>query len=385
MPIYSPYYSTPYIILIIIFIINGFLESKKNKSRIIIIDIIIFILFFGFRGYIGADWENYYHFFENITSIKIYETNFEPGYYIYNYIINIFSDEYVLFTIISSTINITFLTIFFNRCKIPISWGIAIYICMMIIYETNLMRNAKSYILFLYSLQYIIKKQFNKYFVINLIGILFHKSSIIFIPLYFILNNNYSRKKLIIIYSIGCIFYLCRIPLFLNTIIAIADTLGGSYKTLVDFYTSVDFYMRPANITLGFIMRTLLFSLTLCYYEKLTKNFPYGKIAINSLLIYNITFLYFWELFEISVRIGGMFLFSYCILIPYLYESISIKSNKIIYSAIIWMYMTFFLYKTTSSIMFDYDNIISGSKSYEERLQIQNSVQKDIYFDAIKE
>lgn len=49
------------------------------------------------------------------------------------------------------------------------------------------------------------------------------------------------------------------------------------------------------------------------------------------------------------------------------------------------MYMTFFLYKTTSSIMFDYDNIISGSKSYEERLQIQNSVQKDIYFDAIKE
>ena len=197
-------YSIPYIILFSLFfllhIISQYSKSEKEEAIIRYSAMLLYLLFFGFRGYIGADWNNYYPFYKMLPSLfsggyGTHDFLFEPGFLLFSTICKTISSNYHFFIFVNSLVNILLLNIFIKRYLPTRKYvlGIMIFILMGgFNNEIDLLRSSKSVLLFMISIKYIEEKKLSKFLLINLIGLSFHSMSIIFFPLYFFLNRTFS-------------------------------------------------------------------------------------------------------------------------------------------------------------------------------------------------
>ena len=76
--------------------------------------------------------------------------------------------------------------------------------------EFNLYRNTKSFSLFLLSLPYLQNRKLLPYLLLNMTGCLFHISSMIYLPLYFVLYRKMSKEIIL-----DKLFY-CQYSYFMN-------------------------------------------------------------------------------------------------------------------------------------------------------------------------
>ena len=202
-------YSTPYIILNIVLLILSVLSFilKKNFSHKILafLSMIVFVVFFSFRGYVQTDTLNYFELFVSLPNILDgvpYNPSYDTGFVLYMSLIKSLGFNYNHFIAISSFIDLILLTILFRRYFSYKYYALYLYLFLIftgIEYEFNLMRNIKAVLLFFLSIKYIDSRQFGKFLILNLIAISFHWSSIIFFPLYFILHKEFSLRSLCIL------------------------------------------------------------------------------------------------------------------------------------------------------------------------------------------
>ena len=79
----------------------------------------------------------------------------------------------------------------------------------------------------------------------------------------------------------------------------------------------------------------------------------------------------------ISLRMSGLFTFAYWIIWYDFLKCFSIKNNRKLYIAFVTLYCIMKMIGSTNMITSEYDNILFGSKSYEERLYIHNRYSKN--------
>lgn len=198
-------YSIPYIVFImflLFFSIDGNVLVKKNdfykslNCLVCFFFLLLSIVFIGCRGFVEADWYYYLPYFERTPSLfdgqeKIdyfFETNaWEIGYALFNILCKTFFKDYLVYQFVCFIIDFIILHFFFKEyCGKYYFLGWTLFwIFQGFVFEIIIIRNTKSIMLFLISVKYAQNKKILKYMLLNIFGILFHSSAIIYLPLYF--------------------------------------------------------------------------------------------------------------------------------------------------------------------------------------------------------
>ncbi len=378
-------YSIPYVILLLIYgLLADYYRRADDEIRhkVNIACIVIFIFFFGFRGFVGQDWSNYYPAFERLSSANLGdffhsfdETTFEPGFVLLMLISKTIFDNYHFMIFIVVIINtwLLFRFIFRNISNVPLA--LVIFLCMGgLILELNLLRNSISILIFLNTLDYIRDRKPLPFFLLNLLGMTFHVTSLFYLPLYFFFHKRCPKWLFLTSLIVGNLVFLLGIKFVTPIMIAIANQLGEVYVQLVEDYTEGKYGDVQLTLSIGYIERVLTGALIFCYYDKLIALRKENTIFINSFLLYYILFFLFAEFAVIGGRLANLFTYCYWVLWIDLFHCFCKLNNKRLYATYLVIYCFLKIIGTARDETFYYDNLLLGSKSYEERIYIYTRV-----------
>lgn len=382
-PLNSYSYCIPYLLLFIVLIILYYGSKSKSlnavipKNKFILATLFVFILFWGFRGYICTDWVNYYEFFHDNPPItdwiawKHYtDENFiDIGYIIYTGIFKVFCSNFLVFQSVSY---ILVLLIIHQCIKLYTSDYILSYILMIVFFTVqsiNLMRNVIAIALFLYSIRYIYDKKIWHYIALNLIGVLFHKTALIFLPLYFVLGHRFSIKTLIFIFMCSYLVMICQFSIISEYASSVIGDTSGRINYVLQYLKN----SNPKLFSIGNIERLITTIILIYNYEKIWTNYRYGGYFANMMVLCLLTYLVFFEVNVIVVRISQLFSFAYVIFYTNIIDLYKKRKNVNLYRAVIFAYVGLWSVSTFGQLMYRYDNVIIGlHQSYEERMKIYN-------------
>lgn len=374
-------YSIPYVILVLIY---GLLADyyrrtdEAGKSRVNMVCIAIFLFFFGFRGFVSHDWVIYYPAFEHVYSTNLNElfnsfdeTVFEPGFVLLMFCCKIVFDSYhfMVFVVVLINAFLLFRFIFKNLSNPPLA--LIVFLCMGgLLMELNLLRNSISILIFLNTLDYIRERKPFPFFLWNLLGMTFHLSSILYLPLYFFLNKRCPRWLFLSLLIGSNLVFLSGIKFVTPILMAVASNLGDAYVELVEAYTEGKYGDIQRTLSIGYIERVLSGVLIYCYYNKLIEMRKDNIMYINAFLMFYTIFFIFAEFAVVGGRLANLFTFCYWVLWIDLLKCISLPNNKRLFVGYLIIYCLLKIVSSTDEELFYYDNLLTGSKSYEERLYI---------------
>lgn len=368
-------YSIPYIF---VFILLCFLFEREIRGSFYAKHVAFFILllFLGLRGFVGSDFASYYLFFKELPTLwdfKRIETSFkfEPGFVLYSSIIKSIFPNYFFWVFINTFIDLYIFNWLFKRfsSSVVLSWIIFISIIGLSI-EFNLFRNVKSILLFLVSIPYLKERKPIPYLLLNLLGCLFHQSSFIYLPLYFILT-----KKLPISLLWGS-FILVNVMMF--THFSFTNIIINQITPLLGFGTGIEKFIRYIStgenygLSIGYIERTITFIVFTLSLNKLRTQNDYNNIFYNCFFFYYILFYLFIDIKVFTERFPILFAFSYWILYPNFLSIFTKKGNIIIITTSILLLCFLKLISSNTTIMSMYDNLLWGIYSFSERMKIFN-------------
>lgn len=283
---------------------------------------LIFVFFFGFRGFICDDWISYYPAFEKCSyeyvNFNIFEFDikwgFEPGFTLLMCMCKSIVDEYQFFVFTCTLINTALLFKFLYNYIDNVPFGVILFISFGgFVMSTNLMRNSIAILIFVNSLTYIVKRKIVPYFLLCVFALSFHISAIIYFPLYFFFHKKCNKWLYLILFLVGNIVFLFQIPVFLKVMSLILMDSEGRLQMMVESYTSGN--MAEAKVlSIGYIERLFTGILIFCYYNKLICIRDENKMFINAFICYILLSLLLSEFGEISLRMSYLFIFAYWIL-----------------------------------------------------------------------
>lgn len=375
-------YSSPYILLIFFFLSIAALQlgvpiEEKSRRYINYSILIAYLLFFGFRGFIATDWINYFTYFKNLPTdftLALNISPYEPGFVVYSVLIKKIFSSYEAFQFINTLTNVLLLNLFLKR-YLPTkhhALALAVFVAFNgFILEINLLRNFKAILIFLLSLQYIENRKPIKYFICILIAILFHWTSILYIPLYFFLHRKIDIRLFLTVFILGTFIYSIQFEYIKPVIEFIASLLPENSSVKIQYYLEQKMYSGTNGLTFGYFERALLFFLILFHYKKITAN-KSNILFVNSFIIFITLYLYFYEVRIVQERIGSIFVYSYWIIIPVVIYEIE-KNFKLLLVFFIALLLITKIHLATNYIFYDYDSFLFGkSKTYQERLNTFN-------------
>jgi hypothetical protein len=363
--------------VVAIFVFCAIAEYSKrvDKARIMLICLLVFVVFFGFRGFIGWDWAAYYPIFQKLEPLwgKV-ANNFdifsEPGYVLYATIIKSIIPDYQSFILISVIIDAIVLHHVFKRYSPNYALSFAVFMAVSLVMEVDTLRNAKSLMVCLLSLQYILQRKPIKFAVLILIAISFHTSAILFIPLYFFAHKKTSIYVFVTLFITGNIVFLFQIPLIKPLLARIGQAFASNpIGLMINTYLDIPLLSAARGISMGYLERTLTALLVMCFYDKLNSA---NKLFVNLFIVYIAVSLFMSEMLVVFTRVGALFVISYWIIWPMLAECFSIRNNRRLYLSAMTTCLSMYVTVRSISVLYKYDNFLTGARSYNERIVIFN-------------
>lgn len=226
----------------IVSIIFSYMACKNNNKKSESFRILSFLsavpltVISGLRYNVGADYKGYTNFFYYMLynpNSKIIG-NFEIGFKLMTKLIqSVTSNPIWLFITISIIISFFVFKAIYNESPNP-PLSIFLYVSMQFyFYSMNGMRQFIAMSIFMFSIKYIKNRKIIPFLLLNLIGVTFHSSSILFIPLYFLYNIKLTPKVSVLLLFICTIFanyiYKYLLMIVLNT--KYATYIGSKYDT----------------------------------------------------------------------------------------------------------------------------------------------------------
>jgi hypothetical protein len=131
------------------------------------------------------------------------------------------------------------------------------------------------------------------------------------------------------------------------------------------------------RISVGYLERLFTGLLVFFYMDKLYERRKENILFVNAILLYYMMFFLFSEFDEISLRMSYLFIFSYWVLWPELISCFSVENNRRLFSIFLYVYCIMKIIGSTNFVTAQYDNLLFGIDSYQERLYIHNRNNKD--------
>lgn len=380
-------YSLPYIFVLCLFGICAYtFEHSNNKEERLCItsfSILVFFIFFAFRGYVYTDWTSYAYMLDNISwndlfdfSINNKKTGFyEIGFTLLCLLCKSISSEYAFLIIVITTIDTVLFIRFLKQWNIN---NISFVFFLFITFEGinimfNLIRNQISIFIFLNALIYIEKRKPIPYFLLCTLATSFHLSSIVFFPLYFFLHKKTNKWTFLCLSIAFFALYLCKISIVKNLIGLAGEGIIGSKASLyTDVLTNAREFSKSGTIEKLFMTLLIFF-----YYDELTKENKGRYIFINCLLIYFFFYHVFAEFYDLSARLAILFVFPYWIIWIDFTKMLYLENNKKVITSILFLYCFYITLNGYNEPIQEYDNLLFGGKTQQERLIILNRTFKE--------
>lgn len=354
-------------------------EDADKKRYVTIIAVLIFYVFFAFRGYLYSDWVGYVETFKNAEWSDIFSiTNkhqkgvvHEPGFTLLCLLCRTIINNYAFLVIVITTIDMLLLLRFLHRFDVK---NVAFVFMLMIPFDGlglmfNLLRNQLAFFIFLNALEYIETRKPLPYFLLCLLALCFHLSAIVFIPLYVFSRLKINRWIFLGVFISLFVFYLSKISIFS----AITSMFGveGSLAEKISIYTENFSASRELSPT-GTLEKFSLVALVFFFYDDIIKRNKYRRIVLSCLLLYFVMYYFLAEFRMLSMRLCFLFVFSYWIIWIDVIKIFFYENNRRIAAGLLYMYCVYMLLFNINSPVQEYDNLLFGAKSQEERLYIFN-------------
>lgn len=390
MAIYNNTYAIPYFIVMMI-LFFACIPITNNHNNIgykywqreqNFICALLFLLFFGFRGFIATDSLAYYKYYKELPTFfsdslgdffkRSDFARWEKGFIFSSIFLKTLSPNYVFFQFINFFVEFIILWIVFNRylSKNSVLMGFLFYYLFGVSISINLLRNSKAILLFVLSLDCIYQKNFKRFAFFNILGFLFHASAIFYFPFYFILNRKWNRKFILILFIVGCIIFLFQIKWISLILVQLVNVaIPGRIGTMLIGYVKNDVFSSAYGFSIGYLERILTFILVYHNTSKLIEKSPRNLIFINSLYVYCFIYLYFSEMFILVQRFPQLFIYSYWFIWAQLLELMGKhKLEKSVLLFCLFIYGSMKIFYGYNNFAFKYDSMLLTSHlSAEER------------------
>ncbi len=379
-------YTIPYLILLLFFFLLALYYEQTEevgiRNKIIYSCFAVMIIFFGFRGFIFDDWQIYYSLFQkcsfenvwyNVYTYKNSQWTCEPGFTLLMATCKSIFDNYYFFNLVCTIITTILIFNFFKQQQFNnLPFAIILYLCFGgIIMSTNLMRNTIAIMIFLNAIKYIEERKPIPFYMLCFLATTFHLSALMYLPTYFFLHRRINKWIFVGIFIIGNLIFLTQTSIFLKVMSLFIGTDSGRLTDMLKAYTSGTMDVA-SGISIGYLERLLSSFLIFCYYDKLMEVRKNNAVFINSFILYFVLTFYFSEFKEASLRMSYLFIFAYWILWRDLIECYSIENNRRLFVGFLVTYCMLKMIGHTDVVTCQYDNVLFGAKSYEERLYIHN-------------
>tara|TARA_E500000178_G_C17034283_1_gene762408 strand:+ start:3286 stop:4323 length:1038 start_codon:yes stop_codon:yes gene_type:complete len=308
-----------------------FINSKKLSNIILLYLSIITLIFFSLRDVVGGDWYQYIDMINQTENLLPLQS--DPGFNLILFLFNKFQLDYYTFNFVISAFflfgNYFFLKQFHNKFTIWVFYTPYFYFIVSIGY----LRQAIAISLILLSLYLIHKLKFKLSFIVFLLSSLFHSTSIVLLPIYFLNYIKNNKLNSVSIYLILSLIFFSSIYITIN------------YSSI--YFRIISYILIPEVTSSGSIYRIpiiLIPSLLILYI------FDFNKISKN-LIIYKYYSVYAIILlptyFLSSTLIDRLYLYFYPLLaffINHFINSLIESRNKIIIKIIFFIISLILLY-----------------------------------------
>ena len=370
-------YSIPYVLLVVFL---GFLaillyqrkDDKELCHKITILGILVYFLFFAFRGFINTDWMTYYVEFDKCSWDLLFNYELgksrEPGFLLFELLCKSLFDNFHFFVFMGMVVNTALLIPFFKRYTDNVLLALTIFLVFEgFVINANLMRNSISIFIFLNAIQYLQRREALRYFGMCLLAVTFHFSAFVYFPMYFFLHRSLNKWVYLAIFLTCIAVFVLHVPIFLGLVKRTG--IGGAFiEDKIEVYTEIG---SARGFGMGFIERLITGGLVFCYFQKLKDIRPENNIFVNSLVAFFLAIFLFSEFAEISKRIYILFIYAYWIIWNDLIKCFYYERNRYLFCTFVGLYCLLKTVTTLNEPIHQYDNLLMGGiKSYQERKYI---------------
>jgi len=235
----------------------------------------------------GSDWRSYELFYYEVDFGKYSYYSVEPLFYLLISVINKLITDYFVFVIIAKLIIFFLIYKFFKKFSPNIFISYFFYIPWfgLYLFIDNPLRFMMALGFVTISYKYILESKFWVFFLLVVIGALFHYTVLFFIPFYFIrkMKIRVPRIILIIIFTIWTFSFSAQDLFSLlgsqkNYIQFVFDEYGGYINMLKGF--------EGGTFSIGLILNLFLFIIVVWNKEKIEKKIKNGQIFYTFTIIY---------------------------------------------------------------------------------------------------
>ncbi|WP_294588373.1 EpsG family protein [uncultured Bacteroides sp.] len=193
---------------------NSKFKQSNNSVNIFFFFAICWLIFHdGFRWGIGTDWDNYRTFFEMCLAVDI--DVYDWGYVAFNQLIREITDNYTVFLVLFAVAQYGLFFYVIRKYSINPILTVFLFYCMMLP-SLGMNRQFIAMAICLFSVRFILKRQFLFFIISIFFAALFHKSALLFIISYFLVHC-FSERMYFILLLISIVVSISgiidRIPL----------------------------------------------------------------------------------------------------------------------------------------------------------------------------
>ncbi len=361
------FYSLPYLLLVSSFFILTVLEYKTKeevvRNRIRGFCAIIFIFFFGLRGYIGSDWINYERWFNEITAQHWLLRNVEPGFSFLGLFCKFIGFEYSWFQFFIVSLQVFLFDKFMSRYSKNISLSYVFLVALFPIAIIDLLRNFLAILIVMNGIPYLLNGSRVRFYLFVVAGMLFHLSTIVFFILPLFQRKHFGKNMLLLFFLIGLIVYFFRIDFYSGILNFIGQTLGGGIQSLTDQATSgaeVEY-----GINIGIIEKIIMFCTIMVFY----KNFKdISPLILNCCIIYLMIYFYFSTSQSFINRFSNLFLWGYILVYIHLFSMIARYRSSLMYYCYIVGFIFARVFLSYNDLIYKYSNRLFSEDNLMERI-----------------
>lgn len=329
---------------------NSITISKINKKLpnyfYIIPSFIILFILSTFRGDFTTDYKNYtelFNLYNRYSFSELLTSGFqnEIGFIYLNKIIGLFTDDVIYFFAIMSFVILFGFFHHFKKYSVNLWLSVLMFATVGSYYASfNITRHIFAVAIVFIGSKYLYERKFFKWVLVVLLAALFHKTAIIMIPFYFILNFRIKFKNWVII-VIGSAIVI----LFFDNIVDFAQ------QYFYEQYTDDSYGMWGQAVT-NIVLPVAFLIFSLFNINKLDPKNNMHRIWFNAGIFYA-----FFNILALQVqmveRLGRFFAPYSLLLIPFFFSKMKNKNLRFIYTMGLIVMLILYNYIILSDSVFD--------------------------------
>lgn len=309
-------------------------DYRKYNYLCIFIILVSLICVSGFRYYSGTDFGTYRQLYAGTPNFILKEES-EWGFFLINKILySISTNSQIMFFTYALITNI--LMVYGSmKCSTKFELSIYLYITTFCYYSTfNGMRQWVASAILFAGFQYMLKRDLKKYLIYVFIAYTFHNSSLVMIPMYFIVNRKFMSKWTLIIIG-AFVFSYVFYNGFLETLFNMLQ--GTKYE---HYQAGMEAWQEGAGM-IRVIVNSVPLIATIFFRKNMVEENTSEVDILMNLCLMSALFMLLGTRHVFFVRMNLIFDIYYILLLPKLTQLKDIRACRFMYYSLVVFYFAY--------------------------------------------